>query len=206
MKIADFSVKRPVTIMMIMIVLIILGTISIPQLPVELMPNLTIPTLNVTTSWSGASPGEVEAQITKKVEAQMATIPGVTEVDSTSRTGASLVTLHLDYGVNLDQTMLNIRDKLDRVKRSLPSDADAPTVNRFDLNSQPVLTLAVFGNIDQVSLRNLADSTVSSAVQRVDGVGSVTVSGGRQRQVLVTVDPAKLQEYGLTINSITSAL
>ncbi|MGZ4122335.1 MAG: efflux RND transporter permease subunit [Tumebacillaceae bacterium] len=206
MKIADFSVKRPVTIMMIMIVLIILGTISIPLLPVELMPNLTIPTLNVTTSWSGASPGEVEAQITKKVEAQMATIPGVTEVDSTSRTGASLVTLHLDYGVNLDQTMLNIRDKLDRVKRSLPSDADAPTVNRFDLNSQPVLTLAVFGNIDQVSLRNLADSTVSSAVQRVDGVGSVTVSGGRQRQVLVTVDPAKLQEYGLTINSITSAL
>ncbi|MGZ4112413.1 MAG: efflux RND transporter permease subunit, partial [Tumebacillaceae bacterium] len=101
MKIADFSVKRPVTIMMIMIVLIILGTISIPLLPVELMPNLTIPTLNVTTSWAGASPGEVEAQITKKVEAQMATIPGVTEVDSTSRTGASLVQLHLDYGVNL---------------------------------------------------------------------------------------------------------
>ncbi|MDB5083306.1 MAG: swrC 2 [Bacilli bacterium] len=191
---------------MIMIALVVVGAISVPLLPVDLYPNVTLPTVSVSTSWSGASPTQVESQITKPIEGQMATIANVTNVTSTSRSGSSVVSVTFNYGTNLDQATLNIRDKLGRVQRGLPSDAGTPVVNRVDPNAQAVSSLALYGNTDPITLRSLADNIVSPAVQRVDGVASVTVSGGRVRQINVEVDPNKLTQYGLSINSIVSAL
>ncbi|UOF91499.1 efflux RND transporter permease subunit [Fodinisporobacter ferrooxydans] len=206
MKIANFSVHRPVTISMIMIALIIVGVIAIPLLPVDLYPKIDVPVAVVTTSWTGASPGEVESQVSKPIEAAMATISGVNEVDSTSSSGASLVIVHFNYGINLDQATLNMRDKLDRIRNGLPTGADAPLVLRIDPNSQPIQTLALYGNTDPVTLRNIADNTVSPALQRVNGIASVNTSGGRVRQVQVLVDPNKLTQYDVSINSIVQAL
>lgn len=191
---------------MVMIALLFVGGISVPLLPVDLYPNLSIPVAVVTTTWQGASPGEVESLISKPIEASMATISGVSEVDSTSRTGASLVIVRFNYGVNLDQATLSMRDKVDRVRRTLPTDADDPTVQRVDPNSTPVLTLALYGKIDPIQLRNLSDNIVSPSLQRVEGVASVGVSGGRIRQIQVLVDPNKLTQYNLSINQVVSAL
>ncbi|MGO4272774.1 efflux RND transporter permease subunit, partial [Paenibacillus sp. TAF58] len=134
MKLANFSVHRPVTIFMMMIALVIVGAIAIPLLPVDLYPNLEIPSATVSVSWSGASPGQIEQQITKPIENAMATVAGVTSISSNSRTGSGNVTLQFNYGTNIDQATLTMRDKLDRVRRQLPSDADAPVVSRVDPN------------------------------------------------------------------------
>ncbi|WP_028403274.1 efflux RND transporter permease subunit [Ectobacillus panaciterrae] len=206
MKIANFSIRRPVTILMMMVALLIVGAISVPLLPVDLYPNMNIPTVMIATSWNGASPGEVESQVTKKVEGAVATVAGVSQVSSTSQTGQSVVSVQFSYKTNLDQAVLALRDKLDRIRKSLPSDADTPTVVRADPNSQPILSLAIYGNLDPIALRSIADNTVSPAIQRTDGVASVNVSGGRVRQIQVLVDPNKLTEYGLSINSVVSAL
>jgi HAE1 family hydrophobic/amphiphilic exporter-1 len=204
---ANFSVNRPVTILMMMIALVIMGSIAAPLLPVDLYPNMDIPTANVSVSWAGASPGQVETQVTKRIEASMATIANVSSVTSNSRTGSSNVTVQFNFGTDISQATLTMRDRLDRVKRSLPTDADAPVVSRADPNSQPIMNLALYGNgVDLFTLRDLADNIVSPAVQRADGVASVGVSGGRVRQIQLLVDQNKLTQYGLTFNQVTSAL
>ncbi|NOU95527.1 MMPL family transporter [Paenibacillus sp. LMG 31456] len=207
MNLANFSVNRPVTIFMLMIALVILGSIAAPLLPVDLYPNMEIPTANVSVNWPGASPGQVESQVTKRIEASMATIANVQSVSSTSRTGSSNVTVQFNFGTDISEATLTMRDRLDRVKRQLPTDADAPVVSRADPNSQPILNLALYSNsVDLITLRDLADNVVSPAVQRANGVASVGVTGGRVRQIQLLVDQNKLTQYGLTFNQVTSAL
>ena len=206
MKLANFSVHRPVTIFMMMIALVIVGAIAIPLLPVDLYPNLEIPSATVSVSWSGASPGQIEQQITKPIENAMATVAGVTSISSNSRTGSGNVTLQFNYGTDIDQATLTMRDKLDRVRRQLPTDADAPVVSRVDPNSTPIMTLAIYGKTDLVTLRDLADNIVSPDVQRADGVASVGVSGGRVRQIQILVDPSRLQQYNISFSTLVSAL
>lgn len=207
MNLANFSVNRPVTILMIMIALTILGSIAAPLLPVDLYPNMEIPTATVQTSWAGASPSQVETQVTKRVEAAVATIANVQSVNSTSRTGSSIVTVQFNFGTDIEDATLTMRDKLDRVRRQLPTDADAPVVSKADPNSQPIMSLSLYGNsVDLATLRDLADNIVSPAVQRVDGVASVGVSGGRVRQIQLLLDQTKLNQYGLTFSQVTSAL
>ncbi|TDF96793.1 efflux RND transporter permease subunit [Paenibacillus piri] len=207
MNLANFSVNRPVTIFMMMIALVIIGSIAAPLLPVDLYPNMEIPTANVSVNWPGASPGQVESQVTKRIEASMATIANVQSVSSTSRTGSSNVTVQFNFGTDISEATLTMRDRLDRVKRQLPTDADAPVVSRADPNSQPILNLALYSNsVDLITLRDLADNVVSPAVQRADGVASVGVTGGRVRQIQLLIDQNKLNQYGLTFNQVTSAL
>jgi HAE1 family hydrophobic/amphiphilic exporter-1 len=205
-KLANFSVRRPVSIFMIMVALVIVGAIAIPLLPVDLYPNLEIPSANVSVSWSGASPGQIEQQITKPIENAMATVSGVTSISSNSRTGSGNVTLQFNYGTDIDQATLTMRDKLDRVRRQLPTDADAPVVSRVDPNSTPIMTLALYGKTDLVTLRDLADNVVSPDVQRSDGVASVGVTGGRVRQIQILVEPSRLQQYNISFSTLTSAL
>jgi HAE1 family hydrophobic/amphiphilic exporter-1 len=207
MKLANFSIRRPVTILMLMLALVIVGTIAIPLLPVDLYPNLDIPTANVSTTWAGASPSEVEKQISSVVEAAMATISGVSSVSSSSRTGSSTVNVQFNYSVNIDQATLQMRDKLDRVRRQFPSDVDIPVVSRVDPNSQPIMNLALYGGkTDAITLRALADNIISPEVQRVDGVASVGVTGGRTRQIQILVDPNKLTQYNIPFSAIVGAL
>lgn len=192
---------------MMMIALVILGGIAVPLLPVDLYPNMDIPTATVQVSWPGASPSQVENQITTRVEASMATLPNISTVTSVSRTGASVVTVTFNFGTDISQATLTMRDRLDRVRRQLPTDAEAPVVTRVDPNSQPIINLALYGkSVDLIALRDLADNTVSPALQRVDGVASVGVTGGREREIQVLLDQNKLTQYNLAFNQITNAL
>ncbi|BCJ87814.1 efflux RND transporter permease subunit [Effusibacillus dendaii] len=206
MKIANFSIERPVTISMIMVVLLILGFISIPLLRVDLYPNLQIPVAVVSTSWPGASPDEVEQQISKRIESAMATVPNVKEVDSTSQQGSSRVVVRFNYGVDLQQATNDMRDKLDRVRRQLPTDVDTPTVTRIDPNSAPIITLSLSGNMDPVELNRLANDVLQPRLSRLDGVAAVNITGGKKREIDISLDPGKMQAYGLTINQVTQAL
>lgn len=207
MKLANFSVNRPVTIFMLMIALVIVGGIAVPLLPVDLYPNMDIPTATVSVNWPGASPVQVENQITQRVESSMATIANVSSVTSTSRTGASIVTVQFNFGMDINEATLTMRDRLDRVRRQLPADADAPVVSRADPNSTPIMSLALYGkDADLINLRDMADNIVSPALQRVDGVASIGVSGGRTRQIQVLLDPNKLKQYNIPLSAVSSAL
>ncbi|MCC2686027.1 MAG: multidrug transporter, partial [Paenibacillaceae bacterium] len=206
MKFANFSIDRPVTTLMMMITLVMIGSIAAPLLPVDLYPNMEIPSVSVSVSWPGGTPEQVENQVTNRVEASLATVPNVTSISSSSNNGRSQTTLQFDYGADLEQAMSNVRDKMDRTRRQLPSDADAPVISRVDLNSTPIMSLAVYGDSDLITLRDIADNVVSPAIQRAEGVASVTVSGGRTRQVQVILDQNKLLQYGISLSAVSSAI
>jgi hydrophobic/amphiphilic exporter-1 (mainly G- bacteria), HAE1 family len=206
MKIANFSIKRPVTISMIMVVLLLIGGISLPMLKVDLYPNLSIPVAVVSTTWTGSSPDEIEQQITKPIESAMATVSGVSEVDSNSLQGTSRVIVRFNYGQDLDQATLSMRDKLDRVRKKLPTDADQPIVTKVDPNSSPIMTIALSGSLDSVELKRLATDVVQPSLSTVNGVASVSITGGRDREIDVLLDPNKMQSYGLSTSMVTKAL
>ncbi|WCK55303.1 efflux RND transporter permease subunit [Aneurinibacillus sp. Ricciae_BoGa-3] len=205
MKLADFSVERPATISVIMMLLLLVGFISIPLLRVDLNPDVTIPVAVVSTTWQG-SPEEVERQVTKPIESAMATVQNVMQVDSRSRQNSSQVIVRFNYGTNLDQAILSIRDKIDRTRRQLPQDADSPIVMKMDPNSAPIMTVALTGNLDAVELKRYASDVVEPRLSTVDGVASTNVVGGKKRQIEVRLDPVKMQGYGLSINQVVQAL
>lgn len=206
MKIARFSIRRPVTLLMVVAAVLLTGTLAMLGLPVDFYPKLDIPTANINVSWNGASPSQVESQITVKVEAAVSAVPNVQSVTSVSRTGASVVTVQFGYGTDMDEAALAIRDKMDRLRRQLPPDADAPVVTKADPSSLPIMSLALHGDASAEELRRLADSTVSTAIQQADGVASVQVSGGTVRQIVVEADPERLSAYTIPITTLVTAL
>ncbi|WP_438446247.1 efflux RND transporter permease subunit [Gorillibacterium sp. sgz5001074] len=206
MNIARISIQRPVTLLMLMAAVLLAGTLAILGLPVDFYPKLDIPTANISVAWTGASPAQVESQITEKVEAAVAAVPDVTSVTSISRTGTSVVTVQFGYGTDMDQAALAIRDKMDRVRRQLPSDAEAPIVTKADPSSLPVMTLALHGEVGVAELRQLAETAVAPAIQRADGVASVQVNGGVARQILVEANPEQLAAYSIPITTLVTAL
>ena len=207
MKISDVSVDRPVLISMIMVALILLGVIALPMLPVALEPNLSIPIAVVAVPWSGYTPSVVEQQVTVPVEKAMSGVEGVQEVDSMSRNGESIVMLHFGYSQNMDTAVADIRDKVNQMMGQLPSTVSAPEIIKMDPNSTPIMTMALSGsNVNVEQLLELANDVVVPRAQGAVGVASIGVNGGNTRQIQVIVDPNKMQDYGLSVTDIVSAL
>ncbi|TQR30149.1 efflux RND transporter permease subunit [Brevibacillus brevis] len=206
MNISELSIKRPVTMIMISIAIFIFGLVTFPRLAIELMPSLNAPVAVVVTSVEGAAPAEVEKLVTKPIENALGTVPNLDKVTSTSVNGSSSVILHFKWGTDMDQATLNMRDKVDLVRGSLPESAGSPRVLKFDPTSQPILDLAVTGDQDVNKLKKIADDVIKARLERINGVASVTVTGGQERIVDIIVDPAKLAAYGLTLDQIKAAL
>ncbi|BAU28687.1 HAE1 family hydrophobic/amphiphilic exporter-1 [Aneurinibacillus soli] len=206
MRIADFSVKRPVTIVMLMITIVLFGAISLPMLKVDLYPELNVPVAMVATSFEGAAPGEVEKLITKPIEESIGTVSNIKELSSSSISGASQVIVQFNWGTNMDQATLDMREKLDLIRDRLPDGAGAPRVIKIDPNSSPVISLALSGPMSVSELDKLAEDTVKPHLERVDGVASVSVNGGVKREIQLTINPEALNAYGLTVDQILQSL
>lgn len=206
MNISEFSIKRPVTVIMLTLSLIIFGFVSLPRLAIDLMPDLEFPVAVVVTSYNGASPSEVEKLVTKPIESAVSTVANIDSIQSVSIQGASQVILMFNWGTDLDQATLELREKVDQIKGSLPEDANSPRVMRFDPNSEPILYYAMTGDKDVNKLRDLAEDVIQSRLERLDGVAAVSIMGGQDRVIDITLDPAKLASYGLTIEQIQQAI
>ncbi|MED0680075.1 efflux RND transporter permease subunit [Aneurinibacillus thermoaerophilus] len=206
MKIADFSVKRPVTIAMLIVALVIFGVISLPMLKVDLYPELKVPVLAVVISDEGAAPAEVEKLVTKPIEEAVGTVSNVKKVESQSSNGASLVIIQFNWGTDMDQAALDVREKIDSVRGVLPKDAGSPRVLKMDPNSAPIITLAMSGPMDVVELNKIAEDVIKSRIERVEGVASLTISGAKEREIQVILNPDMMDAYGLTIDQINQAL
>ncbi len=206
MGLTKLSIQRPVTITMLMIALVIFGFFAIFQLPEELLPNLNLPVALAMTTWNGASPEEVEQQITSPIEQGFEALSGVSEIDSTSTQGNSMVIVQFNYGVNLNNAVNQMRSIVSQVQSQLPTDAQAPVVEQFDPTSLPIMTLSLYGTQSQATISQVAENTVQPALEHQNGVAAVNLAGNMTRQINVWVNPSKLAFYHLSIGQVVSAL
>ena len=206
MKIARFSVRRPVFTMMVALSVIILGGVSLTRLPVDLMPDITFPTLSISTSYENASPEEIEELVTRPIEEAMSAVPGVETVSSVSSEGSSSVRVTFSWGTDLNEAASDIRDRLDRVIPRLPEDADRPTLRKFDPASFPILILGASSNLDPVQTRRIIDEEIKYRIERVPGVAVLNVWGGLQREIHVDMYPDKLKALEIPLNEVIAGI
>lgn len=206
MKIAEWSVKKPVTIAMLIIAVVLFGIISLPKLKVDLYPELNIPVAVVATSYEGAAPEEVENLISKPLEGAIGTVSNIKSIRSISINGASQVIAEFNWGTDMDQAALDMREKVDLIRGTLPDSAGSPRVIKIDPNSMPILSLALSGPMDIVELNKVAEDLIQPRIERVDGVASLSIAGGKTREIQLTINPDALNTYGLTVDQITQSL
>ena len=206
MNISRFSVHHPVFTTMASLIVIVLGTISLYRLSIDLMPDITYPTLSISTDYENASPEEIEELVTRVIEEAMSAVPGVEEVNSVSIEGASSVRVTFAWGTNLDAAANDIRDRLDRIINRLPDDAERPRLRKFDLASFPILILGAASNLDPIQARKIIDDQVKYRIERIPGVASLDVRGGLDREIHVYLNPEKIKALGLPIDRILTRI
>jgi HAE1 family hydrophobic/amphiphilic exporter-1 len=202
MRLSQFAVHRPIFAVMVTLIVVILGGVALIRLPIDLMPDITYPTLSITTGYENASPEEIEELITRPIEEGMSAVPGVEEVSSISTEGLSSVRVSFAWDIDLDAAANDIRDRLDRVIPLLPDDADRPRLRKFDLASFPILILGAASNLDPIQMRRIIDDQVKYRLERIPGVAAVDVRGGLDREIHVNLHPDKINALGLPLNEI----
>ncbi|MCP1726885.1 HAE1 family hydrophobic/amphiphilic exporter-1 [Natronospira proteinivora] len=206
MKIATLTVNRPVFTTMMALIAVLVGLFALSRLPLDLMPDVTYPTLTVATNYENASPEEVEETITRRVEESVATVAGIEELTSVSSEGSSQVRVTFQWGVDLDVAANDIRDRLDRIVNALPEEADRPQLRKFDPASFPILIYGVASDLDPIALRSLIDEDLSYRIERIPGVATLDVWGGLERQIQIKVDPERIRALDLTLDQVRTAL
>ncbi|HKJ93130.1 MAG TPA: efflux RND transporter permease subunit [Longimicrobiales bacterium] len=206
MSIPGISTRRPVAVWMLFLAVILLGVIAYLRLPIDLLPNVSYPRLVIYTSYPNVAPAEVERIITAPIEAQSATVPGVDGTSSVSREGVSLVTLRFAWGTDMDFAMLNVREKMDNLRETLPESATRPAILRVDPQSDPVMVLSVSGASDLWQTKQMAETVFRRRLEQLDGVAEAQITGGLDREIQVDVNPQLLAAYGVTIQQISQAL
>ena len=206
MSLSDFSIQRPIFTLMITLVIIIVGLVAVARLPVDLMPEIVYPTLNVFTSYENTGPEEIEELITRPVEEAMSSVPGVEEVFSVSSEGSSSVRIMFSWGTDLDAAADDVRERLDRVIGRLPEDVQRPTLRKFDPAQQPILMLGAVSNLDPIQTRRIIDEQISYRIERVAGVASVDVWGGLEREIQVNLFPDTVKALGIPLDLIIAKI
>ncbi len=206
MSLSDFSIHRPIFTLMITLVIIIVGLVAVARLPVDLMPEIVYPTLNIFTSYENTGPEEIEELITRPVEEAMSSVPGVEEVFSVSSEGSSSVRIMFSWGTDLDAAADDVRERLDRVIGRLPEDVQRPTLRKFDPAQQPILMLGAVSNLDPIQTRRIIDEQISYRIERVAGVASVDVWGGLEREIQVNLFPDTVKALGLPLDLIIAKI
>lgn len=207
MKLSELSVRRPVLIAMVYVLLMIVAALFVKNLDIALYPSVEMPTLSVIVSATDAGPEEIEQQVTKVLEDNLGSLDGLETISSTSSDGRSMVRLQFAYGTNLDDAYNSINTMLSRISRQLPDWADTPSIMRFNASSSSTfMRLLVNGVNDQQALKQVAEDTISPLLLRIDGVSQVEVMGSGATQITVNVDPIRLQAYNLTLSQVKQAL
>jgi HAE1 family hydrophobic/amphiphilic exporter-1 len=202
MKLARLSIDRPVTILMFFLAVVFLGLVSLRELSVDLLPDISYPRLSVMTQYTGVAPEEIETLVTAPLEAAVSRIPGLRRVESISKEGVSYMTLEFAWGMDMDFTMLHTREKLDSARDSLPEDVDNPTIIPLDPQSKPIMVLALSGERSLLELKEFAEDLVKPRLEQIEGIGSAEITGGVEREIQVDINPQLLALYGMTVDEV----
>src|SRR3989339_317476 len=206
MTIAELSIKRPLLITVVFVVLILFGVLSYFSLNYELLPKFNAGIITVRTTYVGASPQDIESNITKPIEDAVSTVEGVDNITSRSMSDVSIITIRLKPSIKDLTAQLDIERKINQIKAVLPKDADDPVVNRFSSDQFPVITFSVSASMSDADLFNLIDKTILPELSNIPGVGQVNVVGGTPREIEVKIDNQKLQAYNIPISHVYQAL
>ena len=206
MTIPDFSVKRPVTIAMFAMILVVMGIWSLMTLGLDLLPSIELPVVTVMTSYPGAGTEEVERIVTDPLERIVGTVSNLKSVSSVSKENISMLMLEFEWGTNIDVAAQDVRDALDLVMSRLPDDVNRPMVSKFDMTQMPVLAISVSGMDDTLQLKKLIKDNVSDKLKRLDGVASVLVMGGEDKEIQVWLNFLKMQELGISPDNVVNSL
>ena len=206
MKISRFSVHRPILTTMVTLIVLILGGVSLSRLPIDLMPDITFPTLSVSASYENASPEEIEELVTRPIEEAMSAVTGVEEVSSVSSEGNSNVRVSFSWGTDLDTATNDVRDRLDRVIPRLPENVDRPRLRKFDPASFPILIMGASSNLDPIQMRRIIDDQIKYRIERVPGVAALDVFGGLEREIQVNLYTDKVKALGIPLDQIMAGI
>ncbi|HAC59522.1 MAG TPA: AcrB/AcrD/AcrF family protein, partial [Rhodobiaceae bacterium] len=206
MWISDVSIRRPVFAVMIIMALVVLGWISLGRVGVDLFPKVEFPVVSVTTTLEGASPEAVESDVTDPIEEQVNTTSGIETLSSTSAEGLSQVVIQYDLDENVDVKAQDVRDKVSLARAEIPQDAEQSIVQKVDPDAQAIMSVMIAGDLPIRDLTQYADKTVKERLQRISGVGSIDVVGGRDREVRIWLDAVKMRAYGVTAEDVSAAI
>jgi len=209
MSIPRFAIERPVMMAMISSIIILIGGISLSRLPVDLLPDISQPTVSVRVSYTGVGPLEMEELVVRPLEQQLSAVSGLDQMNSSANEGSANIQLNFTWGTDLNEAMNDIRTRIDRVRGRLPEDADPPIVQKFDSNAAPIMGMALEstdGTLDRVQLRELAENILAPRLERVSGVAAATVNGGLRRQIHVDLSREKITALDLSVDRVVSVL
>ncbi|MGB9721643.1 MAG: efflux RND transporter permease subunit [bacterium] len=205
MRITEVSVKRPFAVSMVFLGLFVFGIISIYKMSIELFPNITLPMMAVMTTYPGAGPQEIESQISKPLEKELATLNNLDKITSTSSENVSMIMLRFTWGTNLDAISNDVRDRIGLIAPYLPENAQQPLIMKFDISMMPVVMYSISGNIDPKELDKIADD-FAEKIQRVDGVAGSYAMSNTTPEVQIIFDPAKLSGTGISIEQVINII
>ena len=206
MSIYGAAVKRPIMTTLCFVTVVILGLFSLVKLPIDLFPDIDTNTIMVITMYPGASASDIEQNVTKPLENSLNAVEHLKHISSQSRENTSVITLEFEYGYDIDVLTNDVRDKLDMVKSMLPDDCENPIIFKFSTDMIPICLLSVEAKESMKGLYKILDDGLANPLARVDGVGSVSISGAPKREIHIYCDPQKLEAYHMSIEQISAAI
>ncbi len=206
MNLASVSIRRPVFATMLIAAFMVFGLISYKKVGVNLFPNVEFPFVVVTVTYPGTDPGTMERDVADKIEESVNSLGGIRSLKSFNLESVTQVLIEFELEIKADQAIQDVRDKVSRIQKDLPVGADPPVIEKFDPNSAPIMAVALSGEMPIRKLTHLADKVVKERLQRINGVGSVEIIGGRDREIQVYIDPDKLNGLNLTVQDIAQTI
>ena len=206
MSIYSASVKRPVTTILVFVGLMVMGLYSLKQLPVDLYPEMELPFVVVYTTYPGASASDIETNVTRPLENSLNSVSNLKEITSTSSDANSVIFMNFEYGTNLDEASNDIRSSLSFTERILPEDCEKPTIIKFSTSFMPIVFYAITAKESYAGLEKILDQRIVNPLNRIEGVGSVALTGVPGRKIYIDVDARKMEAYNLTIEQIGNVL
>jgi len=206
MSLSHIAIRRPITTFMVFLAILVLGGFSLTRIAIDLYPDITFPVIMVMTNYEGAAPLEVEKMVTEPLEKMVSTVNNIEKVNSVSSDGSSFITVSFDWGTDMDEAANDVRENISLVKGGLPEGAEDPLIFKFDPSLMPLMVLSLSGDQDLVQLRHLADEDIRYELEQIEGVASVEVTGGKEREIQVQVDRSRLASVGLSLAQIVDTL
>jgi len=206
MWLSNTSIRQPVFTTMVIAAIVVFGVIAYRSLDVDMFPKVDFPIVTVTTLLPGADPETVETDVTERLEEALNTLSGIRILRSESGEGISVVIIEFELDREVDAAAQDVRDRVLSIRRLLPADIEEPVIEKLDPDAQPILALALSGNRPILELTRFADDVVKERLERVRGVGSVEIVGGRDREVRIWIRADRLSAYGLAVDDITRAI
>jgi|LSQX01.2.fsa_nt_gb HAE1 family hydrophobic/amphiphilic exporter-1 len=206
MKLSDIALNRPVTTIIMVFLVVLLGFIAFNRIGIDLFPDISLPAVVVITNYEGVGPEEIETMVTRPIEGAIATITNINNISSISSTGSSIVIAEFNWGTDMDKATMDMREAVDLIEAYLPDEVSKPMIVKFDPSMLPIMQLGVAGKIDLASLKTLLEKEFVPVLERLDGVAQVSLVGGLEREILITLNQTKMNNYHISFSNVTTAL